>query len=243
VFVSEQGHLHVGDRVRRRQQLEPEEVLEHVVLQHRPDHTGPELLGDLVHRGLRRRQGERARAHRGIEQPDVLVRQAQRLPEVPLQRIVHRADDVVHERSRRVVHPLADPLGLVVRGQEVLVEVQDRVRRAGGRMADRTDDRIRRAVEQVQLVRQPDRHRLRHGAAHAERFDCGAQDRDVRRDRLPRSLEVLDRPRLQAHEEQGIGQRLRVRVREVVRLHVGHQRPPVEVPQLTQGVTVGDRRP
>ena len=48
-------------------------------------------------------------------------------PELATQELVHRAHDVRDDRSWRVEHPPAHLLALVVRGQEVLVKVDDRV--------------------------------------------------------------------------------------------------------------------
>jgi len=79
-------------------------------------------------------------------------------------------------------------------------------------------------------VGQPDPQHIGQPAGGAKRLDGGTQDGHVLRDGPPGGVQITHRSRLQPGEEERVGQRLRVSVGEVVRLHVRHQAAAVELP-------------
>ena len=90
----------------------------------------------------------------------------------------------------------------------------------------------------MQRVAEPDGQRVGQPARCPEGLHRGLEDWHVGRDGLPGLVEGPDWTALEARQEESVGQRLCVRVREVVRLHVGHEAATVEVPQPTQGLAV-----
>ena len=224
----------MGDGVRTHQDLEAEEPMRQL-LKAVVDHARPV---PAAHDGLRvieNAQQISARARRRIQHVHVVVRERVRLVEPRQQQFRREPRLRLHDLDGRVVDAPVVPQAHIVGAQELLVEVDPRVALP---VQARSVHRADRPLQQLDGGDEfpADGLDLQKAQRLGEQAVLGLQRFGRERRRQPL------RP-LEAGEQQRVGQRLRVGVRELVVAPFGEQQPRPFVGEAAQrAVRFADRR-
>ena len=203
----------VGHRIGPNQQLEPIHSLGQPA-QRRRGLARSMGLGHIAPQSVGNPQQEGARAGRGVQDVNLIVRDAVGL-QVRLQRPVQRAHHVPHHFDGRVVDAVPLPRGRIEGLQEILVEIEDGV----GAILSHAQDRRIKAIDRLQHDVEARADLLGH-LRHAEHLKRSLHQRMLGRHVISR-VAVYGRARRLPYQQQtkrkGLGEGCREQVVEVPR--------------------------